>query len=611
MSKYSVTINRFDGGLNTKVTSLQGDANESPDLQNVVFDYLGAVETRNGYRLLNSAQVGIGNTEPPFAVDLLHSYRSNTGSELLTARYSLFKGTDFDIVTESTGVFSAGIRVHAVNNLDYAFLSNGTAKYKYNGTDFTIWGVPNATTAAVSSIVSGNSTLAGVTGVTDYAYRFAYINSTNVESPASPVKTFTVSGTCSPVNLSFNSIATSAGVNYISIYRNDFLLNVVTASVGICSDTHQTLTVARDQAIIDSRPPNIDIFLYHDGYMFGAIANSTDLYYSGINNPESWDPEDYIRVGNDDGYTIRALAIYNNGLIIAKDDGYGNGNVYVLYMPDSNPENWSLELLDLSYGSISPKAICRFGTFLMMLNKNGIYDLSSVSMGIIDSAPISWKIEPDIKTFVATYLDKTVALTYKNKLWISVPYLSGSENNRVYQYDFVRGKDQTTAGAWSRFVGLSIKDMCIHQGALYSTDYDGYVYELDTGYNDNGVAIDSYYKTMHIYGIDKHKENMKVWRYIYVTVETSGAWYLDVSYLGDFASTYEGSSLVSLDGGGSSWGTAVWGISTWGSAKQQKVVKIPIHIVAKAIQLRFRTYGLNEHFKVYSVTLHYNLRGAR
>ena len=73
-------------------------------------------------------------------------------------------------------------------------------------------------------------------------------------------------------------------------------------------------------------------------------------------------------------------------------------------MPDSDPDNWSLSELDLAYGSISPRAICRFSNFLMLLNKNGIFDISQAQMGVMNSTALSWEIEPDVQSFVSTYL---------------------------------------------------------------------------------------------------------------------------------------------------------------------------------------------------------------
>lgn len=602
--RYIVNINSFDGGLNTKVPATQLAPNESPSLQNVEFDDIGAVGTRLGMTIVNTAAVG--------AFDLLHSYKYNAGSKLIGVYGSVYKlsGTSFFVVTESTGVMTTGVRVHAENCQGYVFLGNGTSEYKWNGTDFTRWGCQSGSTAFITSIVSGASTLAGSAGTADYAYRIAFINSTNVEGLASPVKTFTVTGTCSVVNLSFDLPPASHGINYIAVYRNDYLLGTVTASVATITDTLATLTTARDQTIGDFRPPNITIFLYHGGYMFGVEENTTNLYYSDINSPESWDPTNYFRIGDSDGYTIRGMAIYNNGLIIAKEDGFGNGTIWVLYMPDSNPDNWSLEQLDLSYGGVAPLAIKRFGTFLMILNRNGIYDMSTTSMGIINSAPISFKIQPDIDALVMTYLTNSVAVVYKNRIWVSV-CSSGSINDLIYQYDYVRGIADTDYGAWSKFVDLEMKTLCIHDGELLGMDYTGYVYTLDTGHTDNGTAIDSNFSTSFNYGLDEHRQNMKVWRFIYMTLQASGAWNLTVEWRGVTKTYMESSGTVDLTPGGAEWGLAEWGVSVWGKDKDIIECKIPIHVVSQAIQVKVSINTAGQYFKLYRMALHYNLRGAR
>jgi hypothetical protein len=604
--KHSIVINRFDGGLNTKVSALQGELNESPDLLNVEFDDLGAVATRNGISKVNSSAAS-------GAFDLLHSYRKSSGAELVAVYgdVNLLTGTAIVAVSGSTGMFSAGVRVHAENCQNYLFLGNGTAKYKFNGTDFTLWGVPTATTAFITALSDVATAVCNVVSAgIDIAYRIALINSTNVESPATLVKTHTVTDGSAAVKINFNDSPASHGVNYVAVYRNDYLLTAGTESVGYVLDRHETLTEARDTNIADRRPPAINIFLYHVGYMFGATEYSTNIYYSEINTPEAWPSDHYIRVGDGDGYTIRAIAIYNNGLVIAKEDGNGNGKVFVLYMPDSEPDNWSLSELDLAYGSISPKAICRFSNFLMLLNKNGIFDISQAQMGVMNSTALSWEIEPDVQSFVSTYLTGAVAVMFKNKVWVSVPYSSGTSNNRIYQYDFVRGRDQI-AGAWGRHSGIGMKDLCVHAGILYGAGYDGHIYKLDYGTDDDGSAIESYFKTMHIHGKEQHRDNTKVWRYALVTLDTSGNWNVDVSWNSDYGADVIGTYSCNVDNGATLWGTMIWGSSRWGGSSGQKVFKIPLNIVSKSIQLKIGTNAAGQYFKLYKISLHYSLRGVR
>lgn len=602
--KYSVSINRFDGGLNTKISPLQGPENESPDLQNVEFDDIGAVGSRFGYVNVNSAISG--------SLDLLHSYRRSNGPKLMAIHNGLYviSGSSAAIVTGSTGIFSPGVRVHACDCQNYLFLGNGSKEYKYNGSNFTRWGCTPAPALVASNVTQITATLSGITGSFDYAYRVAYINSMNVESIASDAFDYTASGTSSPVRIALTTAPASYGINYVSVYRNDYLLDTVVNGTQYVYDNHEILISPRDQTIVEARPPHINIFIYHKGYMFGAISGTNNLYYSDINTPESFDPSNLIRVGEGDGFSIKAMAIYNDGLVIAREDGSGQGNVFVLYMPDSEPDNWSLQQLDLSYGGVAPKAINRFGNFLMILNKNGVYDLSTVQMGVISSSPISFKIEPDILNMVSSLIKNSVAVVVNNKIWISICKY-GSRNNIVYQYDYVRGIGDTNYGAWTKFTNMNFKDMCIHGSSLYASDYDGNIFIMNYGHDDNGSPIDGYYKTMHIYGKDKHRENVKVWREIHITVEASGDWNLTVQWQGGYSEGIDGTAYVDLTPGGAIWGTAVWGTSQWGVYTRQKTVKIPIHVVGKSIQIKVGTTGLDEYFKIYNIELRYSLRGVR
>lgn len=609
MAKFAVLINSFDGGLNTKVSPLHGDPSESPDLQNVEFDDFGAVSTRKGYAKINT--VGTGE------LDFLHSFRYTGGSKLIGSYGNVYElsGTTLVVVSGSTEVFTGGQKVAVVNTLNYLFMTDSQVAYKYSHDGyFTLWGVSTLTTAFMTSIASGNSTLAGDSAGVDYAYRIAFITSMNVEGPACQPKTFAVSSTCSPVRVSFDSIPALYGINYLALYRNDYLLDVITAGTSYYDDTHEILTTSRDETIDDGRPPSMDILCYHKGRCFGSKNDTTSLYYTEVDTPEDWDADNYIRVGNDDGFTIRALAIYNDGLIIAKDDGYGNGNIYVLYMPDNDPDNWTLELLNLSYGGIAPGAICRFGNFLAVLNRNGLYDLSTVSMGIIDSKPISWKIEPDFDNFVNTYLNEAVAVNYKNKIWLSIPSGIGNENNIVYQYDFIRGIDDTTYGAWSKFVSdIVFKFFCVHQGTLYGMDYDGFIYNVvSDDYNDDSSAIDCYYRTMHIHGEDEHRDNTKIWRYIYITYSCLGDWNITITWRGEYSVNDDGTYSLNLYSGvGAQFGTAIFGTSVFNTSQSQNTIKIPISLVSRTIQVAFSVNTADNYFKIHSIGLHYNLRGLR
>ena len=150
-----------------------------------------------------------------------------------------------------------------------------------------------------------------------------------------------------------------------------------------------------------------------------------------------------------------------------------------------------------------------------------------------------------------------------------------------------------------------------HSGILYGADYNGHIHRLDYGKNLNGSAIDSYFKTMHIHGLDEHHDNTKVWRWALVTMDTSGDWDVTVSWNTDYNENDVGSYAVSVDNDATLWDVMIWDLNIWGSSLTRKVFKIPINAVSKSIQLKFRTNTADQYFKLYELSLHYSLRGVR
>lgn len=105
MAKHSIEIKRFDLGLNTKTTPLHGKPEESPNCQDVEFSDLGAVGTRTGYSVLNTAAIA---TQP---IDCLDGYVMRSGTKQLLAwcngTLHYLSGTTFITVPSADGVATA------------------------------------------------------------------------------------------------------------------------------------------------------------------------------------------------------------------------------------------------------------------------------------------------------------------------------------------------------------------------------------------------------------------------------------------------------------------------------------------------------------------------
>jgi hypothetical protein len=628
MSQYSVTIERFDGGLNTKATPLHGSSDQSPNLQNVIFDDSGAVETRRGYQKFNTAAIASA------PIDFLHSYNQNNGTRelLVSCNGDLYKATNvtagsFDLLESSHT--TGGARVLGVTFQNKVFMTNGyTPPTKYDGTSVTRWGVPPLDSIGSPDLYLTAATGAGLSGV--YRYVFCGVNAYGVISDISSQTTW-ISATSEAIRINhYNSFPASSGVQNILICRNtagvqdDFYVvtQVANGTDEVVDDNPDAYLV--DYAPLDNGlPQNFTCMVLHQGRVFAASSTSSDpmfLYYSNIDDPEIFPSDSIIRVGEGDGYPITGLAVLTNAVIISKNDGRGNGSLYLLYTPDANPDNWSLTKLDTESSTQSAKVMINFSNYIAFLNKYGVFDLNQQAVGTVKSDALSYNIEPDIYALATDYLSKATAITWKNKVWISVPYTAAFEatqttNNRVYQYDYVRGRQGTDReyGSWSRHTNHSISEFAIHDGALYGgSSTDGFVYQLDTGYNDAGTAIDSSYQTMAIVGKPEHQNYTKTWRFCYVTVECSGDWNMSLAYSNDFKDEIETTTTVSLDPEITLWDDAILGTDLWGAGLLRKRVQVVFrNSTSKAIQLKFSTNTADQYFKVYKVEVFYNLRGLR
>jgi hypothetical protein len=623
MARYGLKINRFDGGLNTKISPELGELNESPDLLNVDFDDLGAVGTRKGRATIGS--VGSGE------VCLLHSYRRDGGSPDLLAvcsgsvYYARGDSTDFSVCSGGTGIMTAGIQAFAADMQNHCFISNGTLAYKWDGNSMTRWTCPEAPDMPVpgytSAITSTTLNYQGVSWIRSYTDTFG------IESEASSA--ITGATLLSGCQFIMTAPVASAGVAYVNVYRSlhtsdggDGLYHLLTtyANTGdatVIDNFGDTLSTAVQYEVTASpAPPRLHVFTEHLGRFFGAslATNPTFLYYTYASEPSQWDPEYYIRVGDGDGFPIRGLLSMGQNLLIAKEDGKGNGSVWVLYTPDNETINWQINRLDLAYGSVSPKAMCRFAGYIMLLNRSGVYDLAEGTVGERISNALSFPIEPNVLTWDVDNLPNSVAVQYDNKIYMSVP-TSGQFNDQMWVYDFVKGRSEVTkfTGAWSRWDNQQMSDLCVHNDQLYGGDYAGNVvrFNIPGGYNDSGEAITSYWQSMSIRGIPEHYDNEKVFRYIWVTVECTGNWNLNVTYAENLLSSEGTTQRVDLDPKAATWQDAITGESKYGATRARYTARIPINVSGRTLQVKFWTNTANQHWLIHDCLVEYNLRGIR
>jgi len=620
----------LDGGLNSKFPRANILDNESPDCLNVVFSN-GAVETRGGSTTLNTTAIGT------FAVDGLYTRHDSDGSETMVvfaggSGWYLGGTSTFTTIASAQSVFTAGVRMAAAEYRDFLFVCNGNVNpYKYDGTNFTRAGVA-APASALTAVSSNSGVLSGT-----YSYKVTYVNSALVESD---VNAASAGLTVAAATVSLSDIpvaAASAGVNARNLYRT---VSSGTTYLRLATISNNTATVYVDN-IADASlgtpaptdngvPPKFNTTVYHADRLFcNDTAHPSWLWYSEIADPEIFPSTNFIYIGDATGDIIRALSVYNNSVLVFCDN-----SIWLLYMPDSDPNNWSVIRIKGQYGCRSPHAIAfynnkvlfpavqndKFVGFAAVSGDSVAPSATLLTAGTAGSDMVSARIDPEMANVIEAYLSNISAIVYKQKIWITVTYGSGSTtNNRIFVLDFSTSNlSKAQEETWVPFTGMTASQFAIYDGKLYygSATATGQVHraDVDGTYSDSGTAINSYYWTKEFAGFGNHSGFQKDFRQVRMLIENAGDWYMNLSYRLDSDSDTAGNSIqIDLNPGSSLWGTLVWGRDLWGGGTDQKDEKVSLGSArGERIQFKFSNQNVaGQYFKVHNLEYKYNVRGER
>ena len=306
-------------------------------------------------------------------------------------------------------------------------------------------------------------------------------------------------------------------------------------------------------------------------------------------------------------------------------------------MPDTTPANWQRLKTNAKYGGTSHRAIVDYSNLQMYFGQQGGTPTGFYALSGTDTSPDatnlvitsmfgdakSDRIEPDVFSFQSAYVANIAGIQFKNKLYFAVTYGSGNlTNNRIYQFDFQRRDKGRTVGSWVPWTGLNAAVFTIYGGKLYfgSSSANGFVYQLIDGtYNDDGggtdgTAINSYFWTKEFEGPTPSLSEMeKDYRYANFIMQTLGNWIIGVTQRVDSDVGDGDLTEVSINPGGSQWGTMVWGTDEWGGGVTRANFKIELGTkVGKKIQFKFDNRNTADRaFKVLRGDIYFNRRGLR
>lgn len=631
-TRYSVE--KFDGGYNSKDAPSRISPYESPDCLNVVFDDRGGVETRPGSRIINTTAIGSvkidGATEYNLSM-IAWAGGSMYRASLVTNGSGGVSFSTFVPVSNSTARFATGVAVASIVYQNVLFCSDGTnGPWKYTSpNDFYKMGI------TIPSACTASGTSAGSVSTGTYYYKVSFVNSQLVEGEPGSMSAGVTIATTSTVGLTGIPVgSTYDGVLYRRIYRASSTTGTF-RRVGTI--TNNTATVFADtvangsettDAVVDGTAPTpfTTIELGKERLFFDDSTNRTLLRWTDFGSPYISQVENFEPLDNGDGDNILAVTYQDDFVAVLK----GNNN-YSLFLQDAADETtWVKTKSPSNVGIVGPRAFAYVDNAVAFMGRQngrltGLHllhglDISQTSDGRLRTNNISEKIEYDLLRNLPQAHWANISMgTYERRLFISYTTDGDTFNRNIFWLDLNRIGTDGQPGSWAPWKGINASCFFKWNGHFYagSSDTDGYVRELNqlNAYNDSGAAIDSYFWSKEVGGetegeLDSYVKDFRrlsVWHAKLGTYNMNVKWRID----GDASSGY--GTTINLSASTSLWGTMIWGSGVWGAGQREAEEPVSLgQLIGKRIQVRFDNQNTaNQGFKIYRLFIDMNLRRFR
>lgn len=220
-----------------------------------------------------------------------------------------------------------------------------------------------------------------------------------------------------------------------------------------------------------------------------CIADANTVKWSENFKPETWLSVNYYEIDKGDGDELSALFRNNRELLICKKRRIFN-------LRGTSLDDFNSDCIESKHGVAGPRAGIVLEPYFYYISEDGIFRWNGIESLCLTDPPAGSNM-PGIDVLWGTVnkaaLDKAVAgynPTY-DQLWFCVPEGASTTNNMILVYD-------RTYGSWWVFRGIPVSSLINYNDGstikLYAGHSSaGWVMEQNTGFNDIGAAISSYW----------------------------------------------------------------------------------------------------------------------
>ena len=625
--KKSDIISGFTAGLNNFQDETLIKDSELTEAKNILLDVDG-IQPRPG-------TVNYESGTDSSVQGALAYYNSDGTRELLRVSngklYKYVSGTPTQIGSETWSTTADVNMIQARDNI-YIFDGESPLRY-YDGSTITTY-------TSISEPSAPTVTPQGTTGATTYAYRVSAFN--EVGETLASTATLTTTGTSDLSISNFNRVSwgTVSGATGYNVWGREpsglatsYLTTVYTSSYDDNGLLDQSTTIIEPEGnttlgVVGS----MAIFALDRLFVAGNPDYPSRLYWGGTGaNIGNFSGDrlggSFVDIYRNDGAQIRAIAPFQGGVIIWKDNAIYKLTFTNSIIADAIVETGKLEEVTRSFGGISFRGVQAVENDIVFpAKKDGrlaFYSLGNqenYAGSVLRTNELSIKVQDKLQDVSVSRLTNTAAFYFNNVYGCGVTKSGNSTNDRIWCLD-------TRFGAWTYWEGfnprlfVTFEDSDGNVDLMYGNESTGFLTKMfQTDRNDNGSAIAVQFATKSF--------NQKVFHRLkeyfnptfqFKEVNQSGAITGEI-YL-DGAILDAGFSVNQQITGGAGMGVSLPGFSLFGEAdggqasttgiSSDIVIEVRMTREGRSLKFNFRSESADLYYKFLSVAFDYAVKNKR
>lgn len=435
---------------------------------------------RPGMRLVNPTATANAK------IDALFEFRRTGARELIkviNGRIAVFDGVNNFAFIAGTP-FTAGNTARATFFRDNAFIHDGTAQKRFDGT--TLFDVGQIAPTSVTNMTAAVPSGAGLTGTYEAEYVWYDPVMVHESSPSAITGTTALVGQARRHTQPGGAPAAQytqwrAYVRRVDTNETKFMR---VGTWNLASGTHDeevsdTARVNPAPGANEHDPPPFPwaILVEWKGYFIGVPVNSSDVYWSKIGDAQSWHPRNSVSVRKGDGEFVTGVKFFGEDILIQKP--------HATWRFDSDAPPFLPKPVHSRYGGVSQESGVEVdGRFYDWDRERGPYVTDGLQFTALGDARIRDTIELVNRDALADI--RCIHVEGKGLIGWAVATGATTRKRMILWYDYQLG---SWVPPWTGLEYASFATFTNGEGVTgtYVGDYWGRVFELFSGDRD-GVA---------------------------------------------------------------------------------------------------------------------------